>query len=39
MKSPGEVYLELTAKMTGAGDESLAWCNAHKDIFEYIMDG
>lgn len=39
IKSPREVYLELTAKTTGAGDESLAWCNAHKDIFEDMTDG
>jgi hypothetical protein len=36
--SPREVYLELKAKTKGAGDETLTWCDSHKDIFKELTD-
>jgi hypothetical protein len=34
--SPREVYLELKAKTKGEGDETLNWCDSHKDIFNEL---
>lgn len=36
--SPREVYLELKAKSKADGDETVNWCDAHKDIFKDMND-
>jgi hypothetical protein len=38
IKSPQEVYLELSNKSKDSGDEVLKWCNAHRHIFEDLTD-
>jgi hypothetical protein len=34
IRSPLEVYLELSNNAKDSGDEALRWCNDHRSIFE-----
>jgi hypothetical protein len=38
IKSPMEVYFELSNKSKNSGDEVLAWCNSHREIFEDLTE-
>jgi hypothetical protein len=39
IKSPQEVYFELSHKAKDSGDEALKWCNDHRSIFEDLSVG
>ena len=39
IKRAAEVYFELSNKAKNSGDEPLAWCDNHRDIFEDLTEG